>query len=294
MCAVPSCGGLYNYFFGVAFYLQEHFDVGPGSGTVFASASAGAFPAFALAAGLDVRDIFFIANRDLIESVGRACAAEDQHCPTNKDGRLRPLGRWNVLVAEKFAAAAASRLGGSRNAAACVSGRLFVSVTSLPSGNNVLVSDFSDVDDMIGCFLASAYIPLYDASWRPAAMWRGERWIDGGVTDNYPVPFGARHKDTGAARGGAGCSGTPSDHNIDTGISGLRGHPDGDDDAPLPSLVLDTGLWRDHDSDTGLPWVRADWAWCAMKFDQGFQDAGDHHAYLAEVLPPKAGLRSAV
>ena len=80
--------------------------MGPGSGTVFASASAGAFPAFALAAGLDVRDIFFIANRDLIESVGRACAADATPQPHRQPGggvcreRLEVEPGFGSVVAE--------------------------------------------------------------------------------------------------------------------------------------------------------------------------------------------------
>ena len=48
---VTGCGGLYTYLFGVAAYVQQHFDL---RGAAFASASAGAFPAFLLATGIDV------------------------------------------------------------------------------------------------------------------------------------------------------------------------------------------------------------------------------------------------
>jgi len=276
MCSWPRsfvshrCGGLYNYFFGVACYLQDHFDVGPDSGTVFASASAGAFPAFALAAGLDVRELFFSANRALIEGVAEACSRDDPHV-YHHECRLRPLGRWNALVQGHFSAVAAARLGGSEQAAACVRGRLFVSVTALPSMTNELISDFADADDLIGCFLASAYVPVYDDRCRPAALWRGRRYIDGGLTDNCPVPFGPH------------AANNSGDDNSGGDASAAAAPP-----PDIPSLVLTTEQRRDHSGDTGLlPWVRADWGWCEMKFGQGLADAEAHHTDLAAVLPPR-------
>ena len=49
-----GCGGLWNYLFGVACYMQQNFEIDP-STTAFASASAGAYPAFLLAAGCRMR-----------------------------------------------------------------------------------------------------------------------------------------------------------------------------------------------------------------------------------------------
>lgn len=59
-----GCGGMYNYFLGVASVLQDEFDL---SGVVYSGVSAGCFPAMVLALGLNAKEFFFKDNLCLIE-----------------------------------------------------------------------------------------------------------------------------------------------------------------------------------------------------------------------------------
>lgn len=59
-----GCGGMYNYFLGVASVLQEEYDL---ENVVFSGVSAGCFPAAILALGLDVKEFFYKDNICLIE-----------------------------------------------------------------------------------------------------------------------------------------------------------------------------------------------------------------------------------
>ena len=71
-----GCGGLYVYLFGVAAYMQSSFSWDPNT-TAFASASAGAYPAFLLASGIDVEAFHHSANREFIEAVAASNAHRD-------------------------------------------------------------------------------------------------------------------------------------------------------------------------------------------------------------------------
>ena len=167
-----GCGGLYTYLFGVAAYMQKHFDVCRAD-TVFASASAGAFPAFLLAAGLDVEEFHRTSNRELLNSVAASAAAEDHGVfsqSSAEDSRIRPLGRWNDAVREHFTRAIVARLG--EEAHRCVVERHFISLTELPELNNALVADYASVHDLVEGFIASAYVPIYTNDNQLAASWR--------------------------------------------------------------------------------------------------------------------------
>lgn len=63
--------------------------------------------------------------------------------------------------------------------------RLYVSVTNSKSGENHLVSSFASREDVIKVLLASSFIPLY-AGIKPVEF-KGQRWIDGGLTNGLPI-----------------------------------------------------------------------------------------------------------
>lgn len=111
-----GCGGLYVYFFGVASYIQERgFDL---SRTAFASASAGAFPAFLLAADMNVADFHARENHDLLDDVARR--------------PLGPLNGWNDAVHDHFTRAITARRG--ERAFELANGRHFISLTEARRG----------------------------------------------------------------------------------------------------------------------------------------------------------------
>ncbi|XP_057275533.1 patatin-like phospholipase domain-containing protein 4 isoform X4 [Pezoporus wallicus] len=67
--------------------------------------------------------------------------------------------------------------------------RLYVSVTNTRNGENHLVSNFASREDLIKVLLASSFVPVY-AGIKPVE-YKGERWVDGGITNGLPIlPFG--------------------------------------------------------------------------------------------------------
>lgn len=181
----PGCGGLYTYLFGVAAYMQRNFDL---SRCAFASASAGAFPAYLLAAELDVEAFHHTANRELIESVRAAPAVPRVLSRAEATGRLDPLWTWNDAVRDQFLAAITSRLG-LEQACSVAQHRHFVSMTELPTMENHLVSEFLDAEDLVDAFIASAFVPIYASGGALTERFRGRTFVDGGLSDNAPEPF---------------------------------------------------------------------------------------------------------
>lgn len=63
-------------------------------------------------------------------------------------------------------------------------GRLGISLTRASDGENVLVSLFSDKEEVIQACVCSAYIPVYCGLIPP--LLQGVRYVDGGISDNLP------------------------------------------------------------------------------------------------------------
>ncbi|XP_049623749.1 LOW QUALITY PROTEIN: patatin-like phospholipase domain-containing protein 4 [Suncus etruscus] len=63
--------------------------------------------------------------------------------------------------------------------------RLHVSITNSRTRSNYLVSCFSSRDDLIKVLLASSFVPVY-AGLKPVE-YKGQTWVDGGLTDSLPV-----------------------------------------------------------------------------------------------------------
>ncbi|KAG8524561.1 Patatin-like phospholipase domain-containing protein 4 [Galemys pyrenaicus] len=67
--------------------------------------------------------------------------------------------------------------------------RLHVSITHARSGRNCLVSSFPSREELIQVLLASSFVPIY-AGLQPVE-YKGQKWVDGGLTDSLPVlPLG--------------------------------------------------------------------------------------------------------
>jgi len=66
-----------------------------------------------------------------------------------------------------------------------VNGKLYVSLTKVYDGKNLLVSQYSSKQEVIDVILASAFIPIF-TGWLPP-RYRGIRVIDGGYSDNVPI-----------------------------------------------------------------------------------------------------------
>ncbi|XP_045376535.2 1-acylglycerol-3-phosphate O-acyltransferase PNPLA3 isoform X2 [Camelus bactrianus] len=65
-----------------------------------------------------------------------------------------------------------------------LSGRLFISLTRVSDGENVLVSDFQSKDEVIDALICSSFIPFFFGFIPPS--FRGVRYVDGGMTDILP------------------------------------------------------------------------------------------------------------
>ncbi|XP_045105529.1 patatin-like phospholipase domain-containing protein 2 isoform X5 [Portunus trituberculatus] len=65
-----------------------------------------------------------------------------------------------------------------------VSGKLFISVTRVSDGKNILLSQFNTREELIQGLLCSAFIPGF-SGWACPRV-RGVRYVDGGFTNNLP------------------------------------------------------------------------------------------------------------
>uniref|UniRef100_A0A8C5L5I7 Acylglycerol transacylase n=2 Tax=Jaculus jaculus TaxID=51337 RepID=A0A8C5L5I7_JACJA len=66
-----------------------------------------------------------------------------------------------------------------------ISGRICISLTRVSDGKNILVSEFQSKDEVVDALLCSCFIPFYSGLIPPS--FRGERYVDGGVSDNVPL-----------------------------------------------------------------------------------------------------------
>ncbi|KDO29304.1 hypothetical protein SPRG_05841 [Saprolegnia parasitica CBS 223.65] len=163
-----GCGGFYNYHLGIASVLQEHFDL---RNCVFSGASAGCFPALVLSLGLDVKSFFYGPNLTLVQD------ANEKTFYGLRD--WIPLTKEHVL--KTLAPDAYSR----------VDNKFFVSITHVPSLKNELVTSFTSNEDMVECILASGHVPIYTNE--VLKPYRGQKYVDGCVSNNWPVPHGDDH-----------------------------------------------------------------------------------------------------
>ncbi|KAL4129928.1 hypothetical protein PRIC2_005934 [Phytophthora ramorum] len=165
-----GCGGMYNYFLGVASVLQEEYDL---RDVIFSGVSAGCFPAMVLALGMDVKEFFFRENVPLIEDAAKRSYAG--------------LGKWIPMVKLNMLQMLPS------DAYQHVDKKLYFSLTEVPALRNHLLTTWTSNEEMVDCMLCSAHVPLYTTSL--AASYRGKRFMDGGLSSNTPVVFpDAPHK----------------------------------------------------------------------------------------------------
>lgn len=165
-----GCGGMYNYFLGVASVLQEEYDL---TDVIFSGVSAGCFPAMVLALSIDVKEFFFKENIPLIEHAAT--------CSYAGLGKWIPLVKANTL---KMLPVDAYKQADKK---------LYFSVTEVPALKNHVLTTWTSNEDMVDCMLCSGHVPLYTDSL--VANYRGKRFVDGGLTNNHPIVYPDRpHK----------------------------------------------------------------------------------------------------
>ncbi|KAK5849161.1 hypothetical protein PBY51_008824 [Eleginops maclovinus] len=161
-----GCGFLGIYHIGVASCLLEKAPYLLKGATKLYGASAGALTASVLASQASI----IKCCEDVIEVA--------------KEARKRNLGPLHPT----FNLVKVIKSGLDRDlpsdAHVLASGRLFVSLTRVSDGKNVLVSEFSSKEELIQALVCSCFIPIYCGLIPPS--FRGVRYVDGGISDNLP------------------------------------------------------------------------------------------------------------
>ncbi|KAM9311491.1 patatin-like phospholipase domain-containing protein 2 [Gastrophryne carolinensis] len=161
-----GCGFLGVYHVGVSSCLQERAPYLITEATRIYGASAGALNAAALVCGCCLAE----CCSDVMEVA--------------KEARKRNLGPLHP----SFNLVKILKNGLYRNlpenAHELASGKLFISLTRVSDGENILVSDFSSKDELIQALICSAFVPIYCGIIPPT--FRGVRYVDGGISNNLP------------------------------------------------------------------------------------------------------------
>ncbi|XP_072340618.1 patatin-like phospholipase domain containing 3 isoform X1 [Scyliorhinus torazame] len=162
-----GCGFLGVYHVGVASSFQEHAPYLIRDATRIYGASAGALTAAAVVCGVPLDN----------------CCADVMKVA--KEARKRNLGPLHP----SFNLVKIIRNGLFRNlpenAHQLATGRLCISLTRVPDGENVLVSEFNSKEELIQALICSAFVPIYCGLIPPS--FRGVRYVDGGISNNLPL-----------------------------------------------------------------------------------------------------------
>lgn len=161
-----GCGFLGIYHVGVASCLQEQAPFLVQNARHIYGASAGALTATALVAGVCLGE----AGASIIEVA--------------KEARKRVLGpmhpSFNLVKTMQHMLRRTLPADCHHHA----TGRLGISLTRVTDGENVLVSQFNNKEEVVQACVCSAYIPVYCGIIPPTLQ--GVRYVDGGISDNLP------------------------------------------------------------------------------------------------------------
>ncbi|EDV29291.1 uncharacterized protein TRIADDRAFT_51458 [Trichoplax adhaerens] len=75
------------------------------------------------------------------------------------------------------------------NAHSIVNDKLYLSLTQVKGMKNILISRFHSREDLIECLRCTCFIPIWSGFQLP--KYRGEYYMDGTISNNIPIPFGA-------------------------------------------------------------------------------------------------------
>jgi predicted acylesterase/phospholipase RssA len=185
-----GAGCMVIYHVGVARYVEQHFEL---ANARIYGASAGAIVAASLAVGLDLGPRGFVAQQSV------AMAAK---CRTPPFG---PLFSIMGEVERALLAVLHTVLDGDEDVRQRCNGRLFISLTHLPTLGQRLLSHFPSREALATAVACSMNLPIFLC---PLQRVEGEYYIDGGITDNSP-----RHCGSGDAANAATVCVSPTDPN---------------------------------------------------------------------------------
>ncbi|CAL4104118.1 unnamed protein product [Meganyctiphanes norvegica] len=165
--SLSGCGFLGFYLMGAVQALNRHIphllQVGQ-----WAGASAGALLAACIVTGVPMDKIKHVFIR------------ASQEIDANMMGAFSPKFNIENYIYEGF-----SML--PNDAHELANGRLHVSVTRVSDGKNCIISEWESRADLLECLRCSSFIPGWSGFRFPT--FRGEKFIDGGFTNNLPVPI---------------------------------------------------------------------------------------------------------
>lgn len=160
-----GCGFLGLYHVGVASCLREYAPISPN--TRIGGASAGALAAMAMVCNLPLGESTSEILQVAIKARSRALGPFHPSFDVNKiiyDGLVKTLPDDAHLRAN---------------------GRLFISVTRISDGQNVIIDQFKSKEELIKAIQCSCFIPLWSGLVPP--KFNGVSYIDGGCSDNMPI-----------------------------------------------------------------------------------------------------------
>ncbi|KAL4225553.1 Patatin-like phospholipase domain-containing protein 2 [Mactra antiquata] len=161
-----GCGFLGIYHIGVSSCLRQHAPHLIDS-CKFAGASAGAIVSCCLISGCDLGECTKFTLR--LATKARSFSIGPLH-PSFKITKILRDALREVLP---------------DNAHEIASGRLFISLTRVSDRQSVIVSEYSSKEELIQALMCSAHVPLYSGLVPP--VFRGVRYVDGGLSDNIPI-----------------------------------------------------------------------------------------------------------
>uniref|UniRef100_A0A8D0L237 triacylglycerol lipase n=1 Tax=Sphenodon punctatus TaxID=8508 RepID=A0A8D0L237_SPHPU len=161
-----GCGFLGVYHIGVASCLKEHAPFLVANAKNIYGASAGALTATALVTGACLGE----AGAHIIN--------------VSKEARKRFLGplhqSFNLIKIIRTCLYKTLPDNGHE----LTRGRLGISLTRVSDGQNVLLSEFDSLEELIQACICSTFIPVYCGLIPPSL--HGVRYVDGGISDNLP------------------------------------------------------------------------------------------------------------
>ncbi|XP_066556451.1 patatin-like phospholipase domain-containing protein 2 [Amia ocellicauda] len=161
-----GCGFLGIYHIGVASCLQEQAPFLVENARHIYGASAGALTASALVSGACLGEAG--ANIIAVSREARRRALGPLHPSFNLVKLMRVL-LYRTLPPNSHTHA---------------TGRLGISLTRVSDGQNVLLTQFNNMEELVQACVCSAFIPVYCGLIPPTL--KGVRYVDGGISDNLP------------------------------------------------------------------------------------------------------------
>jgi hypothetical protein len=167
-----GAGGFYPYICGIAHYIKENYKL---DNVILSGASSGCLSALFLAINCNIEKLFFKTNNAILNDLNK----------TN----LTPFNVWNDYAKKHCYKEL------DENSYKFANDKLYISLTNVNNffrPRNELINRWTSTADLTECIISSCFIPIYDN--KLTYNYRNNKYIDGGITNNRPLPFGKNYK----------------------------------------------------------------------------------------------------